>query len=79
MQMRLARRERYELSYRIIDRDGQVRWVWEQGRGIHSGRGEFLGLEGFITDVSGSRGAQEEARRRLFFDNAAGLLGFSLF
>lgn len=79
VQMRLARRERYELSYRLIDRDGQVRWVWEQGRGIHSGRGEFLGLEGFITDVSGSRGAQEEARRRLFFDNAAGLLGFSLF
>jgi GGDEF domain-containing protein len=79
VQMRLTRRERYELSYRIIDRDGQTRWVWEQGRGIHSSRGEFLGLEGFITDVSSSRGAQEEARRRLFFDNAAGLLGFSLF
>ena len=79
VQMRLTRRERYELSYRIIDRDGQTRWVWEQGRGIHSSRGEFLGLEGFITDVSSSRGAEEEARRRLFFDNAAGLLGFSLF
>lgn len=79
VQMRLTRRERYELSYRLIDRDGQIRWVWEQGRGIHSSRGEFLGLEGFITDVSSSRGAQEEARRRLFFDNAAGLLGFSLF
>lgn len=79
VQMRLARRERYELSYRIVDRDGQTRWVWEQGRGIHSSRGEFLGLEGFITDVSSSREAQEEARRRLFFDNATGLLGFSLF
>ena len=79
VQMRLARRERYELSYRIIDRDGQTRWVWEQGRGIHSSRGEFLGLEGFITDVSSRHEAQEESRRRLFFDNAAGLLGFSLF
>lgn len=79
VQMRLTRRERYELSYRIVDRDGQTRWVWEQGRGIHSSRGEFLGLEGFITDVDSSRGAQEEARRRLFFDNATGLLGFSLF
>jgi GGDEF domain-containing protein len=29
--------------------------------------------------VDSSRGAQEEARRRLFFDNATGLLGFSLF
>lgn len=79
VQMRLARRERYELSYRIIDRDGQTRWVWEQGRGIHSSRGEFLGLEGFITDVSSKREAQEESRRRLFFDNATGLLSFSLF
>jgi PAS domain S-box-containing protein len=59
VQMRLTRRERYELSYRIIDRDGQTRWVWEQGRGIHSSRGEFLGLEGFITDVSSSRGARK--------------------
>ncbi|MBR0567016.1 PAS domain S-box protein [Azoarcus sp. L1K30] len=79
VQMRLDRRERYELSYRIVDRDGQTRWVWEQGRGIYSSRGEFLGLEGFITDVSASRGAQEEARRRLFFDNATGLLSLSLF
>ena len=79
VQMRLARRERYELSYRIIDRDGQTRWVWEQGRGIHSSRGEFLGLEGFITDVSSRHEAQEESRRRLFFDNATGLLSFSLF
>lgn len=79
VQMRLARRERYELSYRIIDRDGQIRWVWEQGRGIHSSRGEFLGLEGFITDVSSRHEAQEESRRRLFFDNATGLLSFSLF
>jgi len=79
VQMRLDRRERYELSYRIVDRDGQTRWVWEQGRGIYSSRGEFLGLEGFITDVSASRGAQEEARRRLFFDNATGLMNLSLF
>lgn len=79
VQMRLSRRERYELNYRIIDRDGEIRWVWEQGRGIHSSRGEFLGLEGFITDVSSSREAQEEARRRLFYDNATGLVSYTMF
>lgn len=78
VQMRLTRRERYELNYRIVDRDGQTRWVWEQGRGIYSSKGEFLGLEGYITEVS-SRGAQEAARRRLFFDNAAGIVSYSLF
>lgn len=78
VQMRLTRRERYELNYRIVDREGEVHWVWEQGRGIYSSKGEFLGLEGYITEVS-SRGAQEEARRRLFFDNAAGIVSLSIF
>jgi PAS domain S-box-containing protein len=78
VQTRLARRERFELSYRIVDREGTVHWVWEQGRGIYSSKGEFLGLEGYITEVS-SRGAQEEARRRLFFDNATGIVSLSIF
>lgn len=78
VQMRLARRERYELSYRIVDREGKVHWVWEQGRGIYSSKGEFLGLEGYMTEVS-TRGAQEEARKRLFFDNATGIVSLSIF
>ncbi|MGL4408202.1 MAG: sensor domain-containing diguanylate cyclase, partial [Zoogloea sp.] len=78
VQMRLTRREQYELNYRIVDREGRVRWVWEQGRGLYSSKGEFLGLEGYITEVS-SKGAQEEARRRLYFDNATGIVSYSIF
>lgn len=42
----------FQLVYRIINRSGHVKWVWEQGRGVYSIGGELLALEGFITLVA---------------------------
>lgn len=42
----------FQLVYRIINRTGQVKWVWEQGRGVYSSGGDLLALEGFITVVA---------------------------
>lgn len=46
----------FELEYRIITRGGEVKWVWERGRLIPGG--ELV--EGFITDITRRRTAQEE-------------------
>lgn len=78
VQMRVARQEPFEMKYRIVDREGATRYVWEQGRGIFSTRGEYLGLEGYITEVS-NHVAEEDARRRLFFDSATGLVSMPIF
>ncbi|MDP2497054.1 MAG: EAL domain-containing protein [Candidatus Palauibacterales bacterium] len=51
----------YQLQYRIRTRDGGVRWVWEQGRGVHPDSGERLYLEGFIFDITAWRRAREES------------------
>lgn len=40
-------------EYKIIRKDGQERWVWEQGRGVYDEvTGELLYLDGYITDVT---------------------------
>lgn len=70
----LARRGVFEEEYPITTRGGERRWVWERGRGIYAENGELLYLEGFITDISGRRRAEEslresEARYSSLFDH----------
>lgn len=52
-------------EYKIIRKDGKVRWVLEQGRGIFDENGKVLYLDGFITDIT----ARKEAEDRLIQKN----------
>ncbi len=79
VETQLAQGKGFQLSYRIVDAAGEVKWVWEQGKGVFSSTGDLLALEGFITDVSARRGAEEEAKRRLWFDARTGLASKALF
>lgn len=68
LQIRQAVRDKssFEIEYRIIQRDGEIRWVWEKGEAVYSPKGEVLFLEGFITDVTERKLfelAQEDSRR----------------
>ena len=42
----------FEVEYRIITRDGDVKWVWERGRPIDVRDDGVAILEGFITDIT---------------------------
>ncbi|HKM94260.1 MAG TPA: PAS domain S-box protein [Prolixibacteraceae bacterium] len=48
----LEKRSYFEMEYRIIDRSGKERWVWERGQGVLSGKGEVIAVEGFISDIT---------------------------
>lgn len=48
----IAKQQKFQLVYRIVTRSGNVKWVWEQGKGVFSSAGELLALEGFITDIT---------------------------
>ncbi|MDH7604785.1 MAG: PAS domain S-box protein [Melioribacter sp.] len=48
----LSQRKYFEYEYPIITKTGELKWVWERGRGIFSEQGELQYLEGFITDIT---------------------------
>jgi len=49
----------FRVVYRIQTAAADEKWVWEQGRGVHSDDGELVALEGFITDITDRKRADE--------------------
>lgn len=68
--------QRYEIEYRIITMDGDLKWVLERGSGILNPQGETEAIEGFIQDITlrkMNEQALEDAERRYrgIFENIA--------
>ncbi|RBA23983.1 putative bifunctional diguanylate cyclase/phosphodiesterase [Herminiimonas fonticola] len=66
---------RFDIEYRIVRADGEVRWVWERGTNISHDNKQWDVLEGFIQDITERRQADEalreaERRYRSIFENA---------
>lgn len=61
-QSRLARRSPFEEEYPIRTAGGEVRWVWERGRGVFDAGDRLLFLEGYIEDITELRQAQGAQR-----------------
>jgi diguanylate cyclase (GGDEF)-like protein/PAS domain S-box-containing protein len=65
----------YVLEYRIVTKQGQEKWVWEKGHSTFDEGGNFLGIEGFITDISELKRIEEalrisETKYRSIFENS---------
>lgn len=58
-QAALREKRAYELVYRIFTASKQEKWVWEHGRGVYSQGGELLALEGFTTEITEWKRAEE--------------------
>ncbi|MCU4924900.1 PAS domain-containing protein [Halobacteria archaeon AArc-dxtr1] len=54
----------YELTYRIITKTDEERWVWERGQLIEEPLSGELKLEGFITDVTDQKERERTLRRQ---------------
>ncbi|MEK6584694.1 MAG: PAS domain S-box protein, partial [Nitrospirota bacterium] len=61
----------FEMTYRVLTKSGEVKWVWERGEGIYAQDGTLNYLEGFVTDITERKRAErllrqsEERYRRL--------------
>ncbi len=60
----LSHRRPYAIDYRIIHRDGSVRWVHEKGQGEFDEDGNLQHLDGAIFDVTAHRHLEEELTRK---------------
>lgn len=65
----------FELEYRIVRADGEIRWVQENGLSQFNETGELVSLEGFIQDITARKLSEQqareaEARYRSIFENA---------
>ena len=71
----LANRRRFEMEYRVVRADGQVRWVWDRGVGIFGSDGKLEAMEGYVQDIDDRKQAAQalqeaERRYRSIFENA---------
>jgi len=62
VQVGVAERRPFRLHYRIRNAANEEKWVWEQGVGVFGAEGQFVAIEGFITDVT-DRWRAEQALR----------------
>ena len=53
-------RAQSSIEYRIIHRDGSVRWVYERGQGIYGDDGKILHIDGAIFDITDRKRLEEE-------------------
>ncbi|HRX96182.1 MAG TPA: PAS domain S-box protein [Bacteroidales bacterium] len=63
IQTALKKKNVFQMAYRITHASGEIRWVWEQGMGIFDDDNNLLGLEGFISNITEQRVAEEEIRK----------------
>lgn len=59
-QIKLKNREPLEEEYEILTSSGEIKWVWERGRGVFNEDGTLKHLEGFITDITERKKAKDK-------------------
>lgn len=60
VQSAIKQRIPFRLVYRLIDAQGTLKWILEQGRGVFSDDDQFLAIEGLMLDISDRVAAEEE-------------------
>lgn len=61
----LENRQTWALEYRLLHRDGSVRWAQERGSPVFDEAGDLLYLDGFILDITSEKELRRETQRHL--------------
>ena len=66
----LEKKQPYQLPYRIITASGEEKWVLEQGQGIFGAEGKLVALEGYISNITELKRAEEALQHSLIFSES---------
>jgi PAS domain S-box-containing protein len=66
VQAALSEKRSYRVIYRIIDKAGKEKWLWEQGGGVYDEQGEVEALEGCIFDITPVVRSQERVNGAIY-------------
>lgn len=73
-----SKKTTYEISYRIITADKEIKWIWEQGVGIPDVNSQITMLEGFMQDITKQKQTIKELKKekettQRYLDTAASM------
>jgi PAS domain S-box-containing protein len=76
IQTAIDERRAFQLSYRVRTKQGELRWVLEQGSAIRDDQDRVVALEGYIADITAEQHIFEqleesEARNRAIMESAS--------
>jgi len=60
-------------EYEIITATGEIKWVFEQGQGIYTEKGEVEALEGLVIDITERKMKEKEIQYLSYYDYLTGL------
>jgi len=55
----VIKKQKFQVMYRILTATGAEKWVWEQGLGVFSPKGDLIAIEGFIIDITDRKNTEE--------------------
>jgi PAS domain S-box-containing protein len=58
----IEKNQPWEIEYRLLHKNGNIRWVYEKGQGVFDEGDAELYLDGYIMDISRRKQADEENR-----------------
>ncbi|NES06642.1 MAG: diguanylate cyclase [Okeania sp. SIO2F4] len=63
-QKALLNNQPFQLIYRIITAKKEIKWVWEQGKGVYCSDGEVLAIKGLIIDITAQKQVESELTKQ---------------
>ncbi len=71
----VSKNQSYNMDYRVVHKNGSVKWVNERGLGIYKDNGEVLFLDGVIFDITERKEIEDELLHKQAILNEAERLG----